>query len=92
MENKLPLGLCKQAILKFESALSDVHEIMEDDIGPEQKEVFETIAEYTGNIIALIYNKVGEEMDEEEFISEQIEMDQIENWPGETDDIMNSEM
>lgn len=89
-EHKLPLGLCKQAVLKLESALSDIHEIiLDEDISAEQKEWFEVAAEYLGNITAVIYNQVEAEMGEDEFIAEIVEMDQLESWPGETDDIMN---
>lgn len=89
-EHRLPLGLCKQAVLKLESALSDIHEIiLDEDISAEQKEWFEVAAEYLGNITAVIYNQVEAEMGEDEFIAEIVEMDQIESWPGETDDIMN---
>ncbi len=91
MEYKLPLGVCKQAILKYESALNDINEILSDeDIDDEQRETFSTIAEYTGNIIAHIYNEVSSEIGEEEFLAEQIEMDKIDNWPGENDDILNN--
>lgn len=89
MENKLPLGICKQAILKYEAALADIHEIIEDEISDEQKETFQTIAEYTGNIIAHIFNEINQEMDENEFIAEQIEMDEIGEWPEENNDLMN---
>lgn len=92
MENKLPLGICKQAVLKYESALNDINEILEDINDSEQKEVFGVIAELTGNIISHIYNQVSAEMDEEEFIAEQIEMDEIGNWPGEKDNIMDEIM
>ena len=63
MENKLPLGICKQAVLKYESALNDINEILEDINDSEQKEVFGVIAELTGNIISHIYNQVSAEMD-----------------------------
>ncbi len=91
MEYKLPLGVCKQAILKYESALNDINEILSDeDIDDEQRETFSTIAEYTGNIIAHIYTEVSSAIGEEEFLAEQIEMDKIDNWPGENDDILNN--
>lgn len=89
-ENKLPLGICKQAILKYESALADVREIIEDEFVPDDaKDDFVKIAEYTGCIIANIYNTVMEEMGEDEFISEQVSMDEIGKWPGDVDDIMD---
>lgn len=90
MESKLPLGTCKQAIMKLESALADINEIMTDeDITEEQKNLFGILSEYTGNIIASIYNEVQKEMGEEEFISETIEMDAIDAWPGESTNIMD---
>lgn len=91
MENKLPIVACKQAILKFESALADINEILEE-CPDEMKEDFQIIAGYTGAIISRIYNQVKEVMNEDEFISETIEMENIGLWPGEHEDIMNDKI
>lgn len=93
MEGKLPLGICKQAIMKYDSAMADVNEIINDeDIPEQQRELFRTISEYTGNIIALIYNEVQQEMNEEDFIAESIDMDEIDTWPGESSNILDDEI
>lgn len=90
-ENNLPLGICKQAILKYESALADIREVIEDENVPDDtKDDFVKIAEYTGCIIANIYNNVMDDgMGEEEFMSEDVQMDEIDKWPGDCDDIMD---
>lgn len=89
-ENKLPLGLIKQAILKMESALTDLREIIEDeDIEDDDKDDFVELAEYSSNIIAVLYNKVN---DDEDFINENVKMDEIGTWPGELNDIMENEI
>lgn len=91
MENKLPLGLCKQVVMKLDSALADVHEIIEDeDISQEQKEWFEVVAEYIATMEAVVYNQVTAEMGEDEFIAETIDMDEIDEFPGDSNDIMNT--
>lgn len=92
MENKLPLGLCKQAVMKLDSALSDLAEIEQDpDITEEDREAFKEINASLEMIQAAIYVRVMDEMDEETFMSETIEMDKIDPWPGErvVDDIMD---
>ena len=89
-ENNLPLGICKQAIMKYESALADVREIIEDEnIQDSDKDDFVYIAEYTGSIIANMYNKVMQEMGEEEFINESVNMDEIDKWPGDCDNVLD---
>ena len=89
-EKKLPLGLIKQAILKMESALTDLREIIEDeDIEDDDKDDFVELAEYSSNIIAVLYNKVN---DDEDFIKENVKMDEIGTWPGELNDIMENEI
>ena len=89
-EKKLPLGLIKQAILKMESALTDLREIIEDeDIADDDKDDFVELAEYSSNIIAVLYNKVN---DDEDFINENVRMDEIGTWPGELNDIMENEI
>lgn len=86
-ESKLPLGICKQAVMKLESAMADINEIAEDeDITQEQKDMFSALAESTGSMIACIVNEVSAEMGEEEFVNETIDMDAIQPWPENTSD------
>lgn len=85
-ENKggvLPLGLCRQAVLKLESAASDIREIIEEEgLDATDKENFEKMAEIIGVMMANIVNIVSKEIGEEEFLAEQPELDDIGQWPG----------
>jgi hypothetical protein len=90
MNNKLPLGIMKQAVMKLDSALSDLHEIAcDDDIDEIDKKDFENMSDYISNIIAAITIKASKEINEEEFIRENINMDEIEPYPGEVIDILD---
>ena len=81
-ESKLPLGICKQAIMKLDSFMTDVNEIAEDEeISKEDKEKFLYMSELSGNMLATIENMVNREMDEESFIREEIGMDEIDEYP-----------
>ena len=88
--HKLPLGIMKQAVMKLDSALSDLHEIAcDDDIDETDKNDFEDMSECISNIIAAITIKASKEIGEEEFIRENINMDEIEPYPGEVKDILD---
>lgn len=81
-EYKIPLGLCKQAVMKLDSFMTDINEIREEEgLTAEDKQTFERIAEITGTILAAIVNIVTREMGEEEFLSEDIAMDEIDRYP-----------
>ncbi len=85
---KIPLGLCKQALMKLESALGDINEIREDpDLDEETKYQFEQMAEIAGNMMAAIVNIVSREMGEEEFVAETIAMDPVDPFPDQTLDL-----
>lgn len=91
----IPLGLCKQAVMKLDSFLTDITEIMGDpDLSPEQLETFNTIKETANLMIANIVNIVASEMDEEEFMGVNVEMDKFESYPDnneiEDEDILNT--
>lgn len=82
-EHKIPLGLCKQAVMKLDAFITDICEIKEDeDLDADDKQTFEQIAEISGSMLAAIINIVAKEIDEEEFLSEDIPMDDIERYPG----------
>ena len=84
-DGKIPLGLCKQACMKLGSFLEDIHEIKEDpDLDPEDREVFEKISDISAIMMANIVNIVSKEMGEEEFLNEEVPMDEISEYP-ETD-------
>lgn len=89
----LPLGLMKQAVMKIESAMTDIYEIKEDDgLSDENKYAMNGIAEILGQVNAVIVNIVSEEMGEEEFLSEIVDMDPIDPYPGDDVDIMDQQV
>ena len=89
---KLPLGLCKQASLKLESFIGDIHEILEDEEVPEEdRPIFETMIELGNTIMVQLTNTVKRECGEEEFIAETIPMDEIGTWPGEEGDLLDTD-
>lgn len=91
--NQLPLGLLKQATMKLDSFLSDVHEIKEDEnLSPEQHLVMSQISDMAGNMMAAMINMVAAEIGEEEFLAEDINMDDIEEYPDDTSDMMDTEI
>lgn len=78
IEYRMPLGSCKQAAMKLDAFITDIHEIKEDeDLSPEDKQTFEQIAETAGSMLAAIVNMVIKEIGEEEFLSEDVGMDNI---------------
>lgn len=80
----IPLALCKQASMKLDAFMADIHEIMEDeDLGQEHKQTFATMLELANTIMVNLVNTIREECDEEDFISEKVPMDEIDPWPGE---------
>lgn len=93
-EHKLPLGIIKQAVMKLDSFSIDMSEIIEDeDITQDDKEKFQTLRSTAGDMMALLINIVREEIGEEEFINEQIDLDEIDPYPEEpTDDLLNDEI
>lgn len=87
---KIPLGLCKQAVMKLDSFINDINEIREDaDIDPEDKETFDQISEIAGTMIAAITNIVSKEINEDDFLNETIDMDEIDPYPGDDTDILD---
>lgn len=90
-EYRIPIGLCKQAVMKFDSASSDIHEILEDeDLNEYERKIFQMISEYTSTFIAHIVNIVKQECGEEDFLQEEVPMDDIDQYPG--DDIPIEDM
>lgn len=89
-EYTLPLGLCKQVALKLESVIQDLHEMREDeDVSDEDKAIFAQMTEMAGTMEACMINIVNKEMGEEEFMSENIPMDNIGPYPGDETDILD---
>lgn len=89
----IPIGLCKQAVMKLDSFLTDINEILEDpDIEDDDRDTFNTIKE-TGNLmIAHIVNIVSKEMSEEEFETTDVQLDDIDSYPEDNDDILDMDI
>lgn len=81
------LALLKECIMKFESGITDLHELMEDaDLSPEAKMECGLICETACCIEARLLNMVKRECgDEDDFLNTEITMDSIDPFPG--DDI-----
>ena len=74
---KVPIGLYRNAAMKLDSFITDIHEITEyEGLDPEHKQIFEQIAEISGTMLAAIVNMVAEEVGEE-FLFEDVVMDEI---------------
>ena len=89
----IPIGLCKQAVMKLDSFLTDINEILEDpDIEDDDRDTFNTIKE-TGNLmIAHIVNIVSKEMNEEEFETTDVQLDEIDSYPEDNNDILDMDI
>ena len=93
MDMNFPLGLCRQAIMKIDSANTDVHEMIEDtDIPQDKKEILYNISEYLCLIEASLTNLATDSDDETEFLSEELQMDIIEPFPAYEPDILDTEV
>ena len=97
MDNtNFPLATSKQAVMKLDSALTDVKEIIEEDIPEEYKELLEQTSNCIIFAMTSIYRVVGDVTDEDEFINETIAMEAIDPWPGvqseDTADLLNEEI
>lgn len=86
--SNLPLGLMKQAIMKLESAATDIYEIREDpSMNARDLEIMEQISDTLQIIVASIMTMATREIPEEEFTQEQVDMDPIDPYPDPTDDV-----
>ncbi len=73
---RVPLGLCRHAVMKLDAFMADIHEIKEDeDLSPEDRQTFEQIVETSGEMMAAIVNMVTKEIGEDEFLSENVAVD-----------------
>lgn len=92
-DGRLPLGIMKQAIMKLDSANVDIKEALEDeDLTREDKETLNQISDVIPSIEAALYSIISKEMDEDEFTSETVEMDEIEEFPEKEIDLMEEEI
>jgi len=84
--HRLPLGLCKQAFMKLASFIADIHEIREDeDLTPDEKYEFTQMAEVAGMLGARILNTIKKECNEEDFLNEDVALDDIDLFPEKVD-------
>lgn len=82
-KDRIPLGVLRQAVMKLDSAMGDIREAREDDdLDENEKYALEGSSELIGQVMAIIVNIVNQEMEEDDFIAEQIDMDDIDNYPG----------
>ena len=89
----IPIGLCKQAVMKLDSFLTDINEILEDpDIEDDDRDTFNTIKETANLMIAHIVNIVSKEMSEEEFETTDVQLDEIDSYPEDNDDILDMDI
>ena len=73
---RVPLGLCRHAVMKLDAFMADIHEIKEDeDLSPEDRQTFDQIVETSGEMMAAIVNMVTKEIGEDEFLSENVAVD-----------------
>jgi hypothetical protein len=93
-EHRLPLGLCKQAFMKLEAFIVDICEIREDeDLTPDEVYELTQMAEVGGILGARLLNIVKKECGEEEFLSEEVALDEIDMFPEHEDpDILDEEI
>ena len=81
-DGKLPLGILKQAVMKLDSANTDIKDAMADeDLTPDDVEALGQVSEILQNTEAYLYSMVSQEMDEDEFANEEVEMDEISEFP-----------
>lgn len=93
-ENRLPLGLCKQALMKLESFVGDIHEIREeDDLTDDEIYELTQMAEVAGILGVRLLNIVKKECNEDDFLSEEVNMDEIGLYPEKVEpDILDEEI
>lgn len=85
-QHRIPLGLCKQAFMKLNSFMVDIYEIKEDeDLTEDEKYEFSQMAEVAGMLAARILNIVKKECEEEDFLNEDVTIDEIDNYPEKTE-------
>jgi len=91
IQYKIPLGLFKQSIMKLDSLMTDLYEIKEDaDLDPEDQHTISSMVEIAGTMEATLLNIVKKELDEDDFLNEAIEMDEIDSYPERYEDILDS--
>jgi len=79
---KLPLAIIKQAVMKIDSANTDMHEIANDEsMSDEDRILINQMADVLCMMEATLINIANEEIPEAEFLAEDLIMDEIEPYP-----------
>lgn len=82
MEHAFPLGIAKQAVMKLDSFITDIREMsQEEGLDSNIVETLDTIGDVASSMAATLVNMVSAEMGEEEFLNEDIAMDEIDAYP-----------
>lgn len=80
-KHKIPLDLCRQAALKLDGFIADVYEIREyENLVSEDRQILGQIAETAGEMLAAIIAMASKEMEEEEFLSNDMSMNEIDGY------------
>lgn len=78
----IPLDLCKRAAMKLDSFLTDIYEVLEDpDLDENQKYDFSLMTELGSVMITRIVNIVRKEMNEEELLTNDIDIGEFDEYP-----------
>lgn len=82
MNERLPLGILKQAFMKMQSFIEDIHEAADDpSLTEDERYEFQQMGEVSSIIAMRILNIVQKEMAEDDFLHMDIPMDEIEKYP-----------
>jgi len=89
----LPLGLYKQACMKLDAFTSDLFLIQEDaSCTDDDKVELSCACNLCGDIGARLLNIIKRECNEDEFLSEDLPMDDIDDWPEPEDEDVGEEL
>nr|DAR75758.1 MAG TPA: hypothetical protein [Caudoviricetes sp.] len=82
MNERLPLGVLKQAFMKIQSFMEDIHEAADDsNLTEDEQYEFHQMGEVSSIIAIRILNIVQKDISEDDFLNMDIPMDEIEEYP-----------
>ena len=82
MNERLPLGVLKQAFMKIQSFIEDIHEAADDpSLTEDELYEFQQMGEVSSIMALRILDIVQKEMPEDDFLHMDIPMDEIEEYP-----------
>ncbi len=90
----LPITIVKHAIMKLDSVQTDMQEIREEEsVSDKDRETVVQIAEMASVMEATLLNMIRSELDdEEEFLNEQVLLNDLDEYPENTNDILDTEL